>query len=72
LRAKVDEGEMRDHYVRVGSGEVVPVAHVSDAVLAECLRGDGRVTDADGYSDSTESVMERLRIEVLIRSLGLR
>jgi hypothetical protein len=68
----VDEGEMRDHYVRVETGEVVPVAWVSDAVLAECLRGDGCVTDADGYSDPAESVMERLRIEVLIRSLGLR
>jgi hypothetical protein len=62
---------MRDHNMQMPTGELVPVSRFSDADIAEALRDGFDITDADGYSDTTESMMERLRIEVLIRSLGM-
>jgi hypothetical protein len=58
--------------------EGVPISLLSTAFIHECL-ADGIAVNMersclDGYTlaEATEAVKERLRIELLIRSMGLR
>lgn len=58
---------MYDHEFVDDDGKRVPVSRMSDADIHACLNGG--VHPLDGEID--EHVLERLRIEVLIRALGL-
>ena len=59
---------MRDYSMEGPDGQDVAVADMSDADIAECLR-DGFVLIGDA---ARENVVERLRIEVLIREHNMR
>lgn len=62
---------MKDHnYIR-DDGTKVPVSQMTNDEIAECLRGvQIEVSDPPGLKP--ENVVERLKIELLIRHLGLR
>lgn len=63
---------MRDHnYIR-DDGTRVPVSQMTDQEIAGVLRDGGvRIHVNDGPPTASEDVIERLKIEVLIRALKL-
>lgn len=61
---------MRDYNYITPNGQRVPVSQMGTATIHEILRNGLEVTD-DGQADPVECAMERLRIELVIRSLGL-
>lgn len=64
---------MRDHNYITPEGRRMPVAEMPTSKIQELLAdGEVQIDDSDGYRDPSASVMERLRIELLIRELGLR
>lgn len=62
---------MKDtNYVRA-DGSRVPVSRLSDDELHDLLASDLEICASDGNDDELYWVRERLRIELVIRSLGL-
>jgi hypothetical protein len=63
---------MRDHnYIRK-DGTRIPVSQMLTAKIQELLADGGvNVINDEGFVDSSHWIMERLRIELLIRELSL-
>ena len=63
---------MRDHNYTDERGRKIPVSQMSVKDITGILAtGSCQINDSDGYADPVESVIERLRIELLIRHLDL-
>lgn len=63
---------MRDHNYTDETGKKMPVSQMcTEDIIGILADGGCRINDSDGYADPVTSVMERLRIELLIRHLGL-
>jgi hypothetical protein len=63
---------MKDHNFVDDTGRHIPTAQLPTAQIQELLRTGVEIVSTDGQVASPESVMERLRIELRIRELGLR
>ena len=59
---------MRDYSMEGQNGQDIPVAEMSDAEIASCLQRGFVLVGAT----ARENVVERLRIEVLIREHNMR
>lgn len=60
---------MMDYRYTREDGTKVPTSQMTDAELQECLAEGVQIDDSDGVEPSVENVMERLRIELVIRRL---
>ena len=65
---------MRDHYFIDRSGRRTAVADLPLGIIEDVLRSpqDYGADSSDGPGGTMENVLERLRIEVVVRRLGLR
>jgi hypothetical protein len=63
---------MKDHNYVAEDGTLIPTAELPTAKIQELLASGVEIVSTDGEEPIVENVMERLRIELLIRSLGLR
>jgi hypothetical protein len=63
---------MFDHKFIGERGGLIPVSEMTDEDIAYCLSSGFTVYSGDAMNTAHESVAERLRIEQLIRMLGLR
>jgi hypothetical protein len=63
---------MKDHNFVTDHGQHIPTADLPTAQIEELLRTGIEIVSTDGEEALPENVLERLRIELLIRSLGLR
>jgi hypothetical protein len=61
---------MRDHFIVLEDGSRYKVAELPLADLVGCLMDGVDVTEDDGATCTEEDIMERLRIEFLIRKMG--
>lgn len=61
---------MRDYYHVDDSGARTPVAQMDTSDIRDCLENGFSILN-DGCGETAEDVIERLRIELLIRALGL-
>lgn len=63
---------MRDHYYVTDTGERIPIAKLPIEKIVELLLdGAVEIESSDGPGETSENVMERLRIELQIRELNL-
>lgn len=65
------EGTVKDHNYIKDDGSLVPVSEMDIADIRSCLDNGLEIHNVDGETPQPEDVMERLRIELLIRELGL-
>lgn len=63
---------MRDYLFMTDDGRMVPVSEMPKQDIIDILKiGDLRIDYADGSPDDKQNILERLRIELLIRELNL-
>jgi hypothetical protein len=62
---------MKDHNFVDDSGRHIPTSELSTEQIQELLRTGIEIVDTDGQVPNPEDVLERLRIELLIRELNL-
>lgn len=63
---------MRDHHYNRESGERVPIQQMTDTEIAEALRDGIQLDTVDEVPCTVQDVLERLRIEQIIRTYNLR
>ena len=63
---------MRDYLFVADYGRLIPVSEMPKQDIIDILEvGDLQIYDADGSADDKQNILERLRIELLIRELNL-
>ena len=63
---------MRDYRFTMDDGRTVPVSEMPKQDIIDILEvGDLQIDDSDGNVDDKQNILERLRIELLIRELNL-
>jgi hypothetical protein len=62
---------MKDYNYVTDEGTLIPTAQLTTAKIQELLAEGVQIVEADGQDANPENVMERLRIELVIRELGL-
>lgn len=63
---------MKDYNFIDKTGRRTPVSELSTSLIQELLREGVQVDDDEGLNLTQDNVLERLRIELTARELGLR